>query len=699
MIIAEIKLGSGTQVLFIPIRDYVVKSFDQNVARLTQSPEGQRDSQAGLIKATWASMHSGGAQPKNSLGSWARDLDKFGFNEGVATRNPFIGTLPYLLQVQSQISGGFDVSGFITANKRAHAVNWPSASGFRWMAGLGQALVRDVSVSDHNLEVAGASGLGAADIHAANVGDSVTGAGARSTTLFFGLRRTGANAGAVFGTTDPTAATPTWTRYDAQGAAVTSRCYGICYIPTLDISIFYGVFQNPTTGLQTGLCYCPASSMRSDLAGQADITAFQPVGLSRTLLGGSFYGSSPANALVVGIIMPVGADEETTITRGRQVGHLTMTSQTTGTWTPINSDLDTVVDADWFLGGDIIAGGSSNTLGTRLVLVDSSGTIRDTNFPGLNGSTQYFIRGVKGAGRYARVTVSKSDGTDSQIWSWDSALGKWHYDSALLTKADTPGGLPLSFSTKVIGAQQRREYLFTPDGGNSALLNVYRQFVPPDPAANQMLTNVTEKFHYGTLKIRSIQLDIFGPTESNKVVNRLLYGNRFASAVGGSYGTIDFSLATDGNVGTFTPVETNTFDNAFEEYNVPSGGRKFKTLVAEWAITNGSTNEGNAETNTPSIFPMTLEGVGKWPKIEEIVAIPDMPGVLDRNSFKDIMDFSSKLQAYENVASDLSGGKPVFEFTLLSRNGLVTVEAYTLRPIESDQQSQIVFRTLFGAVP
>lgn len=246
--------------------------------------------------------------------------------------------------------------------------------------------------------------------------------------------------------------------------------------------------------------------------------------------------------------------------------------------------------------------------------------------------------------------------------------------------------------------------MFTPDGGDTTKTNVYRQYQPRDLFANPLLTSTTELFHYGAIKLWGLNLDAMGPVETDKALMRMLYGNMYASTTAGSYSKIDFSVAVDGNIGTFTSVETNTFDSQFEAYNIPSYGRAFKTLLPQWSLDNGSTTEGNAEAHTANALPMILESVVRWPDLSLLTCEIDLEETV--KSYGGVRQFVNYLRSTSLVTADLSAttvgsgattvnAKPVYKF--MSDDGIynipVVIEQRQLRP---GRQSFLVLREVRG---
>jgi hypothetical protein len=656
-----VKLGEPPLLLYV--HNFEEQSFDQNVARLTQSPEGQRDSQTGLLKLAFASFHSGGMRPKIQLGSWFRDGDKVGYNEGIQTHVSGVGCLAYLLQVQSQIASGGNISGSRAANMRLHPViSRLGGTAFRYFVAVDEVLYRDVSSSDHSLEKVTTSGITLTDF--VGIGGAAELVISGTTKYVFAVKNTGSLVKLFYSTTDITAGTVAFTN-EGPIAAGGMYCFGLTKLH--DSSwVMYGRLSGPTDGLHTP----DSGALDATYTRRAEIP-----------LGGFPFGESPATANRLGYVIPFVTELATAVGR-RRLAWADFAGDSSCTMTYPNTDMFHVEDACWYLGGTVVAGdGTPGSPGPRVVLLDSNNTVRDLKFPAINGTTEYKVVYVEPIGRYLKAVACKSDGSDAQSWIFEPVTGTWHVAGALFTKADTPGGIPLAFATKQLNLNQRRGYDFTPDGGDTTKTNVYRQFWPADMDANPLLSNTSEKFHFGTLKMRSLQLDTFGPFESNKALTRILYGNRLISGTGGSYGTVAVAVAVDGNIGTFTSIESHTFDSPFEIYNVPISGRAFKTIIIEWGLSNGSTTEGNAETTSPNLLPSILEGVSKWPKLSGFVLELDVPASLRANKYAHITELTAALKALENVVESggVITGKPTQRFQLGKYDIPATIEGWRIR--------------------
>ena len=633
----------------IPILDLLDESYDQDVQRLTQSPEGQRDSRQGIIPAVYATFHTGGLRPKIQLGSWQRDLDKYGFNQGLQSHIPFGLYPPYLLQVQSQITSGEDMSGFRAANHRAHPLNSNlGGSAYRYLVAIGEALYRDVSTSDHSLEYVTTSGLTAADYVGFGCLNEVWDPQGAERRVYIGKKNVTANPYEY--TTDITAGTVAFTNAGYVSDAG-QYALGIDSLPQVTGFVF--LYGRLSDGANKDGLFC-SSDMRAFGTGNLTHLIDIPV-------GGYSIGESPWTSNRVGYVVPL-KDELTTVAINRRVLYADYTSVPAVTVSYENVDMAHVEHACWYVGGLAAIGGNQPGPARRAVLVDSGGVARDLQFPGLNGTTEYRAISLTPTGRILRVLVSKTDGTDGQTWLFDLSTGAWHASCPLLTLADTPGGIPIGTGRPETNINQAREYIFTPDGADTTKTNVYRQFVPEDYFANPLLSNTTEKFHFGSVVMRGLQLDTFGPTEANKALTRIIYGSRYLSTTSGSYGPLTFSVAVDGNIGTFTAVESNAFDTAFEVYNVPARGRAFKTLLPQWSWTNGSTTEGNAETSGANMLPLVIEGVAKHPDVSRITLVLDMPKLLANYGSTGLRGFVAALRTLEDVSTDLATGKPVMRF-------------------------------------
>lgn len=89
---------------------------------------------------------SGGLTHVGGIGNVKNNLNQYGYNQGLVTRIPGALLLPYNPTIQTSITSEQDISAFIAANKRLHALN--SAVGdtaLRWLFGLGINVFGDTS--------------------------------------------------------------------------------------------------------------------------------------------------------------------------------------------------------------------------------------------------------------------------------------------------------------------------------------------------------------------------------------------------------------------------------------------------------------------------------------------------------------------------------------------------------------------------
>jgi hypothetical protein len=667
----------GSVVLYV--LNYVEQTFDQEMQRLTQSPDGQRDGQRGFVKAVWSTFHSGGLRPKlQGIASWQRDLDKYYSNQGLWTHVPLVVCLPYLLQVQTQVTGGADISGFRSASLRASPVvsTLGSGSGQRWYCALGRLFYRNVSTGDHSLQVATTSGLPAADMRCAA---EIVENGARK--LAIGFRLTG-NGSGIYATTDPTAATVAFSALTNAGQV--ERFYGIASLQFLGTgyTVAYGVFRDPAGPVMTSnLAYnSNTAQMSTSLAKVVDAATGADFSLP---LGGYWIGEDPAAKNEIAMVMPP-SSEETSASLPRNYWRAKFSLNASGvpvaTLQKLDTGLSHVECLCYFLGGTAFAGDSQNGIGTRVTLLGADGNIRDLNFPGLNGSSAVGVVAMQGHGLALRVLTAKMDGSDAQEWLW--ADGKWHPHTPLasLAAGGGTGGLPIGFTTPASwDPLQQRAYWFAPNKTNTAQTDVYRYFFPRDPFANPLLSNTSEKKHYGSLTLTGLDMDYLGPVpEANKAFTRVLHGGRSLSATSGSYGTVTVAVSVDGGA---TTAFSNVFDQIFEVYSVPLG-QAFKTAMPQVTLSNGSTNEANAVTKTPNALPLVFEGVAKWAKLSEFQLQLDINRTLQANHLRHVTELTALLKRQENVVINPTDsklvGSPVQRFTLGKFDGLATWETYSI---------------------
>lgn len=580
-----------------------ITSAIQQAEAFREGVEGQRADMLGLVKAQISSLDAG-LKLYYRIYSWLQNLNGYAYSEGLQTHVRGGLYLPYLLQLQASITSGEDISGFVAANKRAHPANTSvGATVTRWYCGLGTIFLRETSTSDHSLVVATTSGLPAMTKIAA-IADMQF-----NSTRYLVLGVDGSSTQAIWGTTDPTAGTVAFVAI-APDPAFTTRCFGLAYVKHLAFNFAYGVGMDGANAER--LCAInDTTALATAWTAVADIA-----------MGGFMVGSDPASPANLYIVAPFTADL-TAITQPRRLVKAAVTSVPAATLTYPFTDTPDIVDACFFLGGLAVVGSptsSGSGLGTSLKHKDSADNVRDFRLPQANGNKAWACRKVEPQGTFLILEMVYTDSTDCVWLYFDSVSATYHVSTPLQTKAAAYTGNPIAFAEKDgISMNLRRLYRFIPNGTGT---DVARIFLPPSLLADPLVANTTEKKHFGSLYVQTLDLN-YGPEEANKALVQQIYQGRWLDD-NTAYGSLVTTQGVGGSAGAFANSKTYTAGMSVKDY---TGGVAFESKAQRLTLSNGGTTEANAVAVTPNGLPLLDVFVSDWPDVRRFVfSVPRFGG-------------------------------------------------------------------------
>ena len=205
--------------------------------RIAQGFEGQRIDLVGIIPVKFAG-YNGGFVRGSYIHDWRTELNKVAENTGIQSHLDRVACLGWLLTTQATLTA-VDHSGFRAANKRVHAAMYNN----RFVATLGTQLFLDTSTSDPALTVPSVSD-GLTDLQTSLAVGQIG-----STRV---LMAAGSTNDDIQYTTDPTAATVSWTK--AVTLTDTPYINWIQYFPELGSGVWV-VCGRPSTALGAGLYF------------------------------------------------------------------------------------------------------------------------------------------------------------------------------------------------------------------------------------------------------------------------------------------------------------------------------------------------------------------------------------------------------------------------------------------------------------
>jgi hypothetical protein len=262
-----------------------------------------------------------------------------------------------------------------------------------------------------------------------------------------------------------------------------------------------------------------------------------------------------------------------------------------------------------------VTGGNTVGPGNLVKLIASNGDVLDFAFPQYHGAKEVRVNSIMAQGAWAILDVINSDNTDRQFWLYNDK--KYFPDTILQSLSENEAGTgrssiaatPIAWSTQPVYDSLNFIYSVFPNGTDTAWA---RDFLHPDLGANPIITQATQirsmafdasGVENTALYLETPQWDV-GPVEANKTLLTLQYMDRLVSADASTYGTVVASVATDGG-SSFTAL--NTFDSAFEKYNLPTAGTAYRSLVFRFSLTHAA---GSAKS--PSALSFVFETDQQW---------------------------------------------------------------------------------------
>lgn len=297
-----------------------------------------------------------------------------------------------------------------------------------------------------------------------------------------------------------------------------------------------------------------------------------------------------------------------------------------------NEGMPYVWQAEPFQGGYVITGGSKAAdRGITLKHLTPGGTddrngdqLRDFAFPGVHGSEAVKITCMYAVGSWLLLGVTDSDNGDFQWWWWNA--GKYFPDTILQSLTSLAiSAEPVPIASGALNTQDARVYCIFPNSSDTA---VRREFCPPDPGQDPRLVNLAENRmkadsdNNGTpdraVRLTGLEQN-FGPEEAAKSIAVLQYtGRRVSAATGASYGSVTIDLDTGGDTAFGTPEVSKEFTSAFEEYEVPTSGVAYKSVIPRIGLTHD-----NSSVDSPDGVPILITTVQRWPHLQIIDVLVD----------------------------------------------------------------------------
>lgn len=359
---------------------------------------------------------------------------------------------------------------------------------------------------------------------------------------------------------------------------------------------------------------------------------FRPPGSTVPLPLGSVQANrNPSFPNRISFHSPV-SDETTTAHKPRELWHADITYDATNnrpllTLSQANEGMRYVSDVCSHQGGWVLVGSDSEGLGVLVKFLDPSGNLLTFGFPGHNNINICKVNACfpRGNALILEVVSYDNSGTvvDAQWWIKD-ADNAWHLDTQSQSVTGADGTLvdiavePLAWGLRTLNTRDNLIYRMFPNSTHTA---VARQFMPVDLSQNTRLVYPNEKRALPTTstsedtraRLQFPQWAI-GPQEANLSLLTVQYSDRLVSANSGSYGTVHFLVSTDAGA-NFTDL--NTFDSAFEKYNI-AGGKTYRTLIIALELDHTADTAKSANA-----LGWILEIKQAWPKLLKIVVYAD----------------------------------------------------------------------------
>ena len=343
-------------------------------------------------------------------------------------------------------------------------------------------------------------------------------------------------------------------------------------------------------------------------------------------VGGTCIDKNPARPARVGFLLPI-SDELTTVNQPRRLAFADCSydavgDRLTAEMSYPNTGLNHVEHARWFAGGCAVAGDNSSGIGTAVKFVRADDEVMDLRFPSSYNGNAVGIVSMTSRGRFLICEVSYASAAETQFWYWFD--NKWYASSLLQSLSNAIASLPIAWSTYEIGTELNRLYRLFPV--STTALAAARTFIPRDLLADPLQVNTGEAKYEGSLYIQGPEINLGGPVELNKVLHQISYGGRQISAAGGAYGTIRVLVDTGGDT-TFASAEADTGSGAsvqtaaFWEYNLPTSGIAYRTVIARVYLDN----TGDA-TKTPNGLPILFTMSASWPDMMMVQVFIDPNG-------------------------------------------------------------------------
>lgn len=396
-------------------------------------------------------------------------------------------------------------------------------------------------------------------------------------------------------------------------------------------------------------------------------------------LGGWMVTANPSYPERIAIVVPATKNDIGAITEPRVLWYLDF-EWDTGQERPVlnytrpNTGLNYIHHAVPFQGGYAVCGNNSAGAGISLKHVDSSGNLRDFGFPAHNGKEEMRINSLYPQGSWLVLDCVTTDFGDRQWWFYNN--GRFFPDTILQSLSDglDIAAQPIPFSTVGIDLANDVIYSIFPNSTNTA---VARQFLPSDLNADPRIVHADKVKTQATvstsedtpLKLQTLEFDI-GPEEANKALMVIQYlGRRISAATGASYGSVTVEAVVDADTTFASPDVTKEFTSAFEEYNVPSAGVAFRTLMLQ---ISGEHDPGTTES--PDGLPVIITTVQDWP--QERTYVLQITELVSPNNIFDFMDTMESLATSTKIVlpldmSTVSNQPAKFDRWLIPTEGLM----------------------------
>lgn len=372
---------------------------------------------------------------------------------------------------------------------------------------------------------------------------------------------------------------------------------------------------------------------------------YKPLGTQVFLKSGGYTcGPLPGRPNTLVYIEPE-TDDETGVTKTRRPVFINLEYDSVGNRVTASLEypdvgLSNIEDASSYLGGVAFTGDKSSGLGKQLKTVDSNGRVAGYNFPGFHGSHTVGIATMFDEGPSLLLDVADEDGSQAQWWRLVDT--KFHASYPLQSKSNTIASLPLAWAERTLHKAQNRVYRFFPVSTTN--LACAYSFVPRNPSTDVLNTNTTEVKQDGPLYLITPEFEI-GQVENESTLMLIRHEGDLISATSGAYGTVkyDAELSTDSTTidSTFASpdVTTGALNTPFQEYQVPSSGKPFRTV--QFRITMD--NARSSSVKTANALPWYVETKSSRPHLSLFRVYIDWDNT--RMQTDDWLSFVARLKA------------------------------------------------------